>query len=50
MVRESPSISMVPLDGEEDIGEVAHGLCNGNYPVWKTANIRGSEAGPERDK
>jgi len=28
---------MVPLDGDEDIGEVAAGFWKGNYPVWKSA-------------
>lgn len=28
---------MVPLSGEEDIGEVAQGFWEGNYPVWKIA-------------
>jgi len=37
---------MVPLGGDEDIGEVAYGLLEGNYPVWKSAIIRGPEAGP----
>ena len=35
---------MVPLDGEEDIGEVACGFREGNYPVWKTAIIKDPEA------
>jgi hypothetical protein len=41
---------MVPLDGEEDIGEVACGLRDGNYPVWKTATFKGPEAGPGWNK
>jgi len=28
---------MIPLGGDEDIGEVAYGRWEGNYPVWKSA-------------
>jgi len=37
MVPASPSISMVPLDSDEDIGEVADGVSVSNYPGWKSA-------------
>ena len=48
MVLESPSISMVPLDGEEDPGEVARALLR-QLSRLEDCKIRGSEAGPERD-
>ena len=36
----SPNLSMVPLNGDENIGEAALGVIGkGRYPVWKSAII-----------
>jgi hypothetical protein len=35
---------MVPLDGDENIGEAAEGCLDGRYPVWKSAPTIDSKA------
>jgi hypothetical protein len=37
LVRLSPLISMVPLERDENIGEVMWPSGDYHYPVWKTA-------------
>jgi hypothetical protein len=40
MVRSSPDVSLVPLDGGKNIGEDAWGkFGNSVYPVWKCAQL-----------
>jgi hypothetical protein len=39
VVRKEPFFSMVPLGGDENIGEAVAGrFGNSRYPVWKSAN------------
>ena len=49
MVPASPSISMVPLDGDEDIGEVVRGFLVRQLSRLEECNYLGPEAGPGSD-
>src|ERR671935_83799 len=40
MVRTSPLTSMVPLERDENLGEVVWPSGDNHYPVWKIALIR----------